>query len=100
MLLAGPLKAIPELGQSLGRALAGKVVLDATNPYPDRDGELARHAVCQGHGTTRPINDEPNTAFGGEKASGLGRFGGRWAIEEFTTEHWISVQEQPRPHPL
>lgn len=31
-------------------------------------------------------NDDPNTAFGGEKMSGLGRFGGRWALDEFTTE--------------
>jgi aldehyde dehydrogenase (NAD+) len=47
-----------------------------------------------------PVNDEANTPFGGEKASGLGRFGGRRALEEFTTEHWISVQERPRRYPL
>ena len=33
-------------------------------------------------------------------ASGLGRFGGEWALEEFTTDHWVSVQEQPHPYPL
>lgn len=42
------------------------------------------------------INDEPNTAFGGEKSSGVGRFGGEWAIEEFTTDHWISIQHTRR----
>lgn len=47
-----------------------------------------------------PVNDEANTAFGGEKASGVGRFGGEWAIDEFTTHHWISVQEQPRLYPI
>jgi aldehyde dehydrogenase (NAD+) len=47
-----------------------------------------------------PINDEPNTAFGGEKASGMGRYGGKWAVDEFTTHHWISVQERPRKYPL
>ena len=52
------------------------------------------------HVNDSPVNDEPNTAFGGEKASGLGRFGGRWAIDEFTTDHWISVQELPREYPL
>jgi acyl-CoA reductase-like NAD-dependent aldehyde dehydrogenase len=46
------------------------------------------------------INDEPNTAFGEEKMSGLGRFGGRWALDEFTTEHWVSVQHSPRTYPL
>lgn len=52
------------------------------------------------HVNDTTINDEPNTAFGGEKASGIGRFGGEWAIEEFTTDHWISVQHQPRNLPL
>ncbi len=46
------------------------------------------------------VNDEPNTAFGGEKASGIGRFGGHWALDEFTTHHWISVQERPREYPI
>lgn len=48
------------------------------------------------HVNDTTINDEPNTAFGGEKASGVGRFGGEWAIEEFTTDHWVSVQHSPR----
>jgi acyl-CoA reductase-like NAD-dependent aldehyde dehydrogenase len=52
------------------------------------------------HVNDQPVNDQPNTAFGGEKASGLGRFGGHWAIEEFTTDHWISVQHTPRTFPF
>lgn len=47
-----------------------------------------------------PVNDEPNAPFGGEKNSGLGRFNGDWAIEEFTTDHWISVQHEPRQYPF
>ncbi len=43
-----------------------------------------------------PVNDEAHAPFGGEKNSGLGRFNGDWAIEEFTTDHWISVQTTPR----
>ena len=43
------------------------------------------------HVNDTTINDEPNTAFGGEKSSGIGRFGGEWAIEEFTTDHTIGV---------
>jgi acyl-CoA reductase-like NAD-dependent aldehyde dehydrogenase len=46
------------------------------------------------------VNVEANTAFGGEKASGIGRFGGQWAIDAFTTAHWISTQEIPRTYPL
>ncbi|MGV0837246.1 aldehyde dehydrogenase family protein [Mycolicibacterium thermoresistibile] len=46
------------------------------------------------------VNDEPNTAFGGEKNSGIGRFGGEWVIDEFTTDHWISVQHTPRQYAI
>ena len=36
--------------------------------------------------------------FGGVKASGFGRFGGRAALEEFTELRWITVQDRaPRP---
>ena len=46
------------------------------------------------------VNDSPNNPFGGEKNSGVGRFGGDWIIEEFTTDHWITVQNKPRPYPF
>jgi aldehyde dehydrogenase (NAD+) len=52
------------------------------------------------HLNDMPVNDAPNTAFGGEKASGLGRFGGEWAVEAFSTDHWISVQHAPRTYPF
>lgn len=52
------------------------------------------------HVNDSPVNDDANTAFGGEKASGIGRFGGHWAIEEFTTDHWITIQETQRPFPI
>ena len=52
------------------------------------------------HVNDSPLNDENNTAFGGEKESGLGRFGGEWAIEEFTTDHWVSVQHTKRAFPF
>ena len=52
------------------------------------------------HVNDSPVNDDANTAFGGEKASGIGRFGGKWAIDEFTTEHWVSVQHEPREYAI
>ncbi|WP_417615407.1 aldehyde dehydrogenase family protein [Oceanisphaera sp.] len=52
------------------------------------------------HINDMPVNDAPNAAFGGEKSSGLGRFNGEWAIEEFTTDHWITVQHEPRRYPF
>jgi aldehyde dehydrogenase (NAD+) len=38
------------------------------------------------------IHDYPHVMFGGEKNSGLGRFNGKWIIEEFTTDHLITLQ--------
>lgn len=46
------------------------------------------------------VNDEAHVMFGGEKNSGLGRFNGDWAIEEFTTDHWIGVMSEPLPLPF
>jgi acyl-CoA reductase-like NAD-dependent aldehyde dehydrogenase len=50
------------------------------------------------HVNDQSVNDEPIIAFGGEKASGLGRYGGQWALDEFTTTKWISVQTKQREY--
>jgi predicted dinucleotide-binding enzyme len=50
VLLAVPYGALPALGATLGDALRGKVVLDASNPFPDRDGEIATEAREKGAG--------------------------------------------------
>lgn len=52
------------------------------------------------HINDQPVNDLPNAPFGGEKNSGLGRFGGDWIIQEFTTDHWITLQHTPRTYPF
>lgn len=52
------------------------------------------------HVNDMPVADAPNVPFGGEKNSGLGRFNGDWAIDEFTTTQWISIQRQPRQYPF
>ena len=44
------------------------------------------------HINDMPVNDEAHVPFGGERNSGLGRFNGDWAINEFTTDHWIGIQ--------
>jgi aldehyde dehydrogenase (NAD+) len=38
------------------------------------------------------VHDYPHVMFGGEKNSGLGRFNGKWIIEEFTSDHLITTQ--------
>ncbi len=45
-------------------------------------------------------NDDPHNMFGGEKNSGIGRFNSDWFIAELTTDHWITVQQSPRPYPF
>ncbi|MFA7522490.1 MAG: aldehyde dehydrogenase family protein [Halothiobacillaceae bacterium] len=52
------------------------------------------------HVNDMPVNDEAHLPFGGEKNSGSGRFNGDWAIEEFSTVQWVSVQRTPRPYPF
>ena len=51
------------------------------------------------HVNDQPVNDLPNNPFGGEKNSGIGRFGGVWAVEAFTTDQWVTVQHVPRQFP-
>ena len=50
LLFAVPYGALPDLGKNLGSAIQGKVVLDACNPFPQRDGELATVAIEKGAG--------------------------------------------------
>ncbi|MFB4166272.1 aldehyde dehydrogenase family protein [Alteribacillus sp. JSM 102045] len=52
------------------------------------------------HINDQSVNDEAHVAFGGEKHSGLGRFGGEWAIDKFTTVQWIGVQAGYRQYPF
>jgi benzaldehyde dehydrogenase (NAD) len=54
--------------------------------------------ICHVNGAT--VHDEPQMPFGGVKASGWGRFGGKAAIEEFTELRWITVQHGSRHYPL
>jgi predicted dinucleotide-binding enzyme len=52
VLVAIPYGNYPELGRSLGAALAGKVVLDAGNPISSRGPALADEAKADGIGPT------------------------------------------------
>ncbi|QGZ37589.1 vanillin dehydrogenase [Pseudoduganella flava] len=54
--------------------------------------------ICHINGPT--VHDEAQMPFGGVKASGYGRFGGKAAIAEFTDLRWITVQTTPRHYPI
>jgi len=54
--------------------------------------------ICHINGPT--VHDEAQMPFGGVKASGYGRFGGKAAINEFTELRWITVQTGKRHYPF
>jgi 8-hydroxy-5-deazaflavin:NADPH oxidoreductase len=50
LLFAVPYSAFPELIKSLGNSFKGKVVINASNPFPQRDGDIANQAREKGAG--------------------------------------------------
>ncbi|HMN87874.1 MAG TPA: aldehyde dehydrogenase [Bauldia sp.] len=54
--------------------------------------------ICHVNGPT--VHDEAQMPFGGVKASGYGRFGGKAAIDEFTELRWITIQTEPMHYPF
>jgi predicted dinucleotide-binding enzyme len=50
LLFAVPYGAFPELIARLGNSIKGKVVINASNPFPQRDGEIANDARAKGAG--------------------------------------------------
>jgi benzaldehyde dehydrogenase (NAD) len=71
-------------GRDVGRALAVARRIDS--------------GICHVNGPT--VHDEPQMPFGGTKASGYGRFGGRAGVHEFTELRWITVSTEPRHYPI
>jgi benzaldehyde dehydrogenase (NAD) len=63
--------------------------------------ELAKRiesGICHINGPT--VHDEAQMPFGGTKASGYGRFGGKAGVNEFTELRWITIQTTPRHYPF
>lgn len=54
--------------------------------------------ICHINGPT--VSDEPQMPFGGVKASGYGRFGGKAGISEFTVLRWITVEDPKQHYPF
>jgi len=50
LLFAVPYSAFPDLIKSLGTSFKGKVVINASNPFPERDGDIATQARAKGAG--------------------------------------------------
>jgi len=54
--------------------------------------------ICHVNGPT--VHDEAQMPFGGAKASGYGRFGGKAGIAEFTELRWITIETGPQHYPI
>jgi vanillin dehydrogenase len=54
--------------------------------------------MCHINGPT--VHDEAQMPFGGVKASGYGRFGGRAGVAEFTELRWITIETAPQHYPF
>lgn len=67
----------------------------------ERGEQIAREIESgTAHVNDQSVNDEPTLPFGGEKFSGIGRYGGEWALDEFTTMKWVSIQKEKREYPF
>jgi acyl-CoA reductase-like NAD-dependent aldehyde dehydrogenase len=63
-----------------------------------RVAKQLKSGICHINGPT--VHDEAQMPFGGVKASGYGRFGGRAGIDAFTELRWITVETQPGHYPI
>ncbi|SDF77770.1 Acyl-CoA reductase [Lentzea fradiae] len=52
------------------------------------------------HVGNQTVDDEPQAPFGGVKASGYGRFGGRWGVEAFSATRWVTIASEHAHFPF
>jgi benzaldehyde dehydrogenase (NAD) len=57
-----------------------------------------RSGICHVNGPT--VHDEAQMPFGGTKASGYGRFGGKAGVDSFTELRWITIATEPGHYPI
>jgi acyl-CoA reductase-like NAD-dependent aldehyde dehydrogenase len=63
-----------------------------------RVAKQIKSGICHINGPT--VHDEAQMPFGGTKASGYGRFGGKAGIDAFTELRWITIETLPGKFPL
>ncbi|MBW7850818.1 MAG: aldehyde dehydrogenase [Rhodospirillales bacterium] len=71
-------------GRDVGQALAVAMRIES--------------GICHVNGAT--VHAEPQVPFGGVKASGYGRFGGKAGIEAFTELRWLSIATEAARFPF
>jgi benzaldehyde dehydrogenase (NAD) len=63
-----------------------------------RIAKAIKSGICHINGST--VHDEAQMPFGGTKASGYGRFGGKAGIDAFTELRWITIDTLPGHYPI
>src|SRR5690606_2662244 len=92
----GPIAPIiPAEDEEEALRLANETTFGLSSCVFGRDVERAtafaqRLEAGMAHVNDQPVNDLANNPFGGEKNSGIGRFGGDWAVEAFTSDKWLT----------
>jgi acyl-CoA reductase-like NAD-dependent aldehyde dehydrogenase len=102
----GPVAAVEVVGsaeEAVARANDTSYGLAAGILTGDADRGLALAQQLESgivHVNDQTVADEPQMPFGGVKDSGWGRFGGAFAMDEFTELRWITVQSGTHPFPF
>ena len=67
-----------------------------------RPARIGEHVMIGPHSHVNgaTVHDEAQMPFGGMKASGYGRFGGKAGIDAFTELRWITVETQGGHFPI
>jgi len=63
-----------------------------------RVAKQIKSGMCHINGST--VHDEAQMPFGGVKASGYGRFGGKAGIDAFTELRWVTIETSPGHYPI
>jgi benzaldehyde dehydrogenase (NAD) len=102
----GPVKPIVRVsGEEAALACANDNEYGLSSAVFSRDAARALNVarriesgICHINGPT--VHDEAQMPFGGVKGSGIGRFGGKAGIAEFTELRWITLQTGERHYPF
>jgi benzaldehyde dehydrogenase (NAD) len=102
----GPVKPIVRVsGEEAAIACANDNEYGLSSAVFSRDAARALNVarriesgICHINGPT--VHDEAQMPFGGVKGSGIGRFGGKAGIAEFTELRWITLQTGERHYPF
>jgi benzaldehyde dehydrogenase (NAD) len=102
----GPVKGIVRVnGEDEAVACANDNAYGLSSAVFSRDSARAMNVaariqsgICHVNGPT--VHDEAQMPFGGVKGSGIGRFGGKAGVAEFTDLRWVTVQTTSRHYPF